>query len=69
MVRFCWELTIAASCVIANFEMKLTGPGQVTPLLQFEVVASEVQIRDGKDSDIEPQEGPLQARSTEAGIP
>jgi hypothetical protein len=54
---------------MVKLETKFAGPGQVTWLLQFELVASDVQIRAGKEDESELQEGPLQVRIKETGIP
>ena len=69
MLSCCWEVKLEPCCVMVKLETKFAGPGQLTWLLQLEVVASDVQIRAGNEDESELQEGPLQVRIKEAGIP
>ncbi len=63
-----WVVAATACCWITNWDMKLVGPWQVTPLLHDDVVESVVQTRLGNSGNV-PQDGPAQVIVKEEGFP
>ena len=71
-VAFCVVVTAVwpACCTRVKADWKLGSPGQVTPLVQWVPVASVVQVRLGKLTELRlSQDGPPHVSATATGMP